>query len=84
MLFRSFFFNFFSLVNYEPKSRGVIGKVQCGFLRIYIPTPYSAVFPLHTPIPASIKIGFGAEQFGLVQYGVGAVLRFELNSFGFD
>ena len=45
-------------------SRGVIGEVQCGFLRIYAPTPYSAVFLLHTPAPTPIKIGFGAMRCG--------------------
>ena len=40
------------------------------------------VFLLHAPTP--IKIGFGAVQFGLVQCGVGAVLRFGLKSFGSD
>jgi hypothetical protein len=64
--------------------RGVIGEVQCSFLLIYAPTPYSAVFLLHAPAPASIKIGFGAVRFGLVQCGVGAVLRFGLDSFGLD
>ena len=64
-------------------AKGVIGEVQCGFLRIYAPTPYSAVFLLHahapTPVPASIKIGFDAVRFGLVQCNVGAVLRFGLD-----
>ncbi len=64
--------------------RGVIGEVRCGFLLIYASTPYSAVFLLHTPAPASIKIGFGAVWFGLVQCGVGAILRFGLDSFGLD
>ena len=42
--------------------RGVIGEVQCGFLRIYAPTPYSTVFLLYAPAsaPTPIKIGFGA------------------------
>ena len=62
--------------------RGVISEVQCGFLRIYAPTPYSAVFLLHTVAP--IKIGFGAVRCGLVWCGVGAVLRFGLNSFGLN
>ncbi len=53
--------------------------MRCGFLRIYAPTPYSAVFLLHEPAPAPIKIGFG-----MVQCGVGAVLRFGLDSFGSD
>ena len=61
--------------------RGVIGEVRCGFLQIYAPTSYSAVFLLYAPAPASIKISFGAVQFGLVRYGVGAVLRFGLHSF---
>jgi hypothetical protein len=65
-------------------SRGVIGEVRCGFLRIYAPTPYSAVFLLHAPAPAPIKIGFGAMRCGLVWCGVGAVLRFGLDSFGSD
>jgi hypothetical protein len=59
---------------------GVIGKVRCGFLRIYASTPYSAVFLLHAPAPAPIKIGFGAARW----CGVGAVLRFGLDSFGSD
>jgi hypothetical protein len=65
-------------------SKDVIGKVQCGFLRIYAPTPYSAVFLLQAPAPTPIKINFGAAQCGLVRYGVGAVLRFGLDSFGLD
>ena len=40
-------------------------------------TPYSAVFLLHTPVLAFIKISFGA-----VRCGVDAVLRFGLDSFG--
>ena len=65
-------------------SRGVIGEVRCGFLWIYAPTPYIAVFLLHapTPTPTPIKIGFGAVRCGLVWCGVGAVLRFGLDSFG--
>ena len=47
--------------------RSVIGEVRCGFLRIYAPTPYSAVFLLHAPAPAPIKIGFGAARCGLVR-----------------
>ena len=46
--------------------RGVIGEVQCGFLRIYVPTPYSTVFLLHAPTPAPIKISFGAVWCGAV------------------
>jgi hypothetical protein len=67
-------------------SKDVIGKVQCGFLRIYAPTPYSAVFLLQAPVPApaSIKIDFGVARCGLVQYGVGAVLLFGIDSFGSD
>jgi hypothetical protein len=64
--------------------RGVIGEVRCGFLQIYAPTSYSAVFLLHAPALASIKIGFGAVRFGLVRCGVSAVFRFGLNSFGSD
>ena len=55
--------------------RGVIGEVQCGFLRIFAPTPYSTVFLLYAPVPAPIKIdfdavlcdvgGFGLDSFGL-------------------
>jgi hypothetical protein len=60
-------------------TRGVIGEVRYGFLRIYAPTPYSAVFLLHAPAPTLIKIGFGA-----VRCSVGAVLRFGLVSFGSD
>ena len=60
-------------------SRGVIGEMQCDFLRIYAPTPYSAVFLIHAPAPApaAIKIDFGVVRFG-------AVLRFGLDSFGSD
>jgi hypothetical protein len=36
--------------------------VRCGFLLIYAPKPYSAVFLLHTPAP--IKIGFDIVQCG--------------------
>jgi hypothetical protein len=43
-------------------SRGVIDEVRCGFFRIYSPTPYSAVFLLHEPALAPIKIGFGAVR----------------------
>ncbi len=32
----------------------------CSFLRIYAPTPYSAVFLLHALALAPIKIGWGA------------------------
>jgi hypothetical protein len=46
--------------------RGVIGEVRCGFLWIYAPTPYSAVFLLHASAPAPIKIGFGAVWCGAV------------------
>jgi hypothetical protein len=46
--------------------RSVIGEVRCGFLWIYAPTPYSAVFLLHAPAPALIKIGFGAVWCGAV------------------
>ena len=57
--------------------------MRCGFLRIYAPTPYSAVFllyaPAPTPTPAPIKIGFS-----VVRCSVGAVLRFGLDSFGLD
>ena len=60
-------------------SRGVIGEVQCGFLWIYTPTPYSAVFLLHAPTPAPIKIDFGAVRcrcglavwVGLIWVGLG-------------
>ena len=62
--------------------RSVIGEVRCGFLQIYTPTLYSAVFLLYAPAP--IKIGFGAVRCGLVWCGVGAVLRFGLDSFGSD
>ncbi len=33
-------------------TKGVIGEVWCGFLRIYAPTPYSVVFLLPAPAPA--------------------------------
>jgi hypothetical protein len=57
--------------------------VRCGavFLRIYSSTPYSAVFLLHKPATAPIKIGFDAVRYGLVRCGVSAVLRFRLDSF---
>ena len=48
------------------RTRGVIGEVRCGFLRIYASTPYSAVFLLHALAHAPIKIGFGAVRCGLV------------------
>jgi hypothetical protein len=67
-----------------PKSRGVIGEVRCGFLRIYAPTPSSAVFLLHASAPAPIKIGFGMARCSAVWCGVGTVLRFKLDSFGLD
>ena len=57
----------------------MIDEVWCGFLWILAPTPYSAVFLLYASAPAPIKIGFGT-----VQCGVGAVLRFGLDSFGPD
>ena len=58
--------------------------MRCGFLQIYAHTSYSTVFLLHAPAPAPIKIGFGAVRCGLVCCGVGAVLRFGLDSFGSD
>ena len=63
--------------------------MRYGFLWIYAPTPYSAVFLLHALAPAPIKIGFGAVRCGLVWCGlvwcgVGAVLQFGLDSFGSD
>ena len=61
-----------------------MGKVRCGFLRIYASTPYSAVFLLHAPAPAPIKIGFGTVRCSLVWCSVVAVLRFGLDSFGSD
>ena len=65
-------------------TRGVISEVRCGFLRIYAPTLYSAVFLLYAPVPAPMKISFGVMRCGLVWCGVGAVLRFGLDSFGMD
>jgi hypothetical protein len=53
--------------NSELIFRGVIGEVRCGFLLIYAPTPYSAVFLLHAPTPASIKIGFVMVRCALVR-----------------
>jgi hypothetical protein len=50
-------------------ARGVIDEVRCGFLWIYAPTPYSAIFLLHAPAPAPIKIGFGAVRCGAVWCG---------------
>ena len=41
--------------------------MRCGFLWIYAPISYSAVFQLHVLAPASIKIGFGAVRFDLVR-----------------
>jgi hypothetical protein len=58
--------------------------VRCGFLQIYAPTPYSAVFLLYVPTPAPMKIGFSAVRCGLVWCGVGAVLQFGLDSFRSD
>ena len=61
--------------------RDVIGEVWGDFLRIYVLISYNAVFLLHAPAPTFIKIGFGAVRCGLVWCGVGAVLRFGLDSF---
>ena len=36
----------------------------CGFLRIYAPTPYNAVFLLHVHAPTPIKIGCGMVRCG--------------------
>ena len=58
--------------------------MRCGFLRTYAPIPYNAVFLLHTSALAPIKIGFGVVRYGMVWCGVGAVLRFGLDSFGSD
>jgi hypothetical protein len=41
---------------------GVIGEVRCGFYQIYAPTPYNAVFLLHAPAFAPIKIGFSVVR----------------------
>ena len=57
--------------------KGVISEVRCGFLLIYASTPDIAVFLLHTPALAPIKIG-------LTRCGIGAVLWFGLDSFGSD
>ena len=65
-------------------TRDVISEVRCGFLQIYAPTPYNAVFLLHAPAPAPIKIGFGTVWCSLVWCSVVAVLRFGLDSFGSD
>jgi hypothetical protein len=65
-------------------ARGVIGEVRCGFLRIFAPTPYGAVFLFHAPTPAPTKIGLGAVRCGFMWCGVGAVLRFGLDLFGPD
>ena len=51
-------------------TRGVISEVRCGFLRIYAPTLYSAVFLLYVYAPALIKIGFGTVWCGLVWCGL--------------
>ena len=77
-----FFFLLIHVIWFMIINRGVIGEVRCGFIWIYAPTPYSAVFLLHAPAP--IKIGFGAVRCGLVWCGVGAVLRFGLDLFGSD
>ena len=47
-------------------TRGVISEVRCGFLWIYAPTPYSAVFLFHALAPAPTKIGLGAVRCGAV------------------
>jgi hypothetical protein len=60
-------------------ARGVIGEVQCSFLQIYAPTPYSAVFLLHALALSPIKIGFD-----LVRCSIGAVFLFGLDLFGSD
>jgi hypothetical protein len=65
-------------------SQGIIGELRCNFFWIYIPTSYSAVFLLHVPALASIKIGFGTVRFGLVRCCVGVVLWFGLDSFGLN
>ena len=65
-------------------TKSVIGEVRCCFIRIYAPTLYSAVFLLHVPTPAPTKIGLGAVRCGLMWYGIGAVLRFGLDSFESD
>ena len=55
--------------------KGIIGEVRCSFLRIYTPTSYSAVsYYMHLHLLTSI----------LMPCGVGAILRFELDSFGWD
>ena len=66
------------------KCRGVIGEVRYGFFWIYALTSYSAVFLLHASAPTPIKIGFVAVLCGLMWCGIGAVLRFGLDSFGSD
>ena len=42
----------------------IIDEVRYGFLLIYASITYSAVFLLHTPAPAPIKISFGAMRCG--------------------
>ena len=66
------------MILFRVINRG-IDEVRYSFLRIFAPTLYSAVFLLYAPTPALIKIGFD-----VVQCGVGAVLRFGLDSFGPD
>jgi hypothetical protein len=51
-------------------TRGVIGEVRCGFLRISAPTSYSAVFLFHASAPAPTKIGLGAVRCGLMWCGL--------------
>ena len=76
----TYFLNYFPFVIVVV--RGVIGEVRCGFLQIYAPTPYSAIFLLHAPALTPIKIGFGAVRCDLVWCSVGAVLQSGLDSFG--
>jgi hypothetical protein len=77
-----------NFLTYTKVQRILKGKfvtcIKIQKIRIYAPTPYSAVFLLHAPAPAPIKIGFGAVRCGLMWCGVGAVLRFGLDSFGSD
>ncbi len=60
-------------------TRGVIGEVRCGFLRIFAPIPYSAVFLLHAPAPAPTKSGLGVVvRFDVVWCRCGRAVWVEL------
>jgi hypothetical protein len=74
----------------EDVSRGVIGEVRCGFLQIYAPTPYSAVFSRFMHLHLIVRFSYYMHlhlrllRSILVQCGVDVVLQFGLDSFGSD